>query len=74
MSKGKDEFVDLTVDIQHVTDKAFLASDGSNQVWLPKSQLQVTDKTPFDSLDDISAGSTVELGVAEWIAKEKGLI
>lgn len=59
--------VDLTLILQHETDKAILVSDteDSEPVWLPKSLVEVEPtKNP----------RVVEVTLPEHIAQEKGLI
>ena len=66
---GKQADVELDVKVKAVTDKAILVStDGTNQVWLPKSQ--ITDWSGSDELDS----STTSVFVPEWLAIEKGLV
>lgn len=60
------EFVEVTGEIRHRTDKAILFWDGDKEVWLPLSQIE--DETVLDD------GKTVELLIPEWLAKDKGLI
>lgn len=61
--------VELGVQVRAVTDKAILVStDGSNSVWLPKSQ--ITDWSGSEELDH----RTTSIFLPEWLATEKGLI
>jgi hypothetical protein len=46
------------------TDKAFLFTDGVEEYWLPKSQVEVT----------LVKDKDYEVLVPEWLAKEKELI
>jgi hypothetical protein len=39
MSK-KNELVDITVNLLHETEMAVLVTDGDDEVWLPKSQIE----------------------------------
>ena len=57
----KSDLVDLDVRLIHETDKAWLVSDGQNEVWIPKSMCE------FDQ-----ASGTLTL--REPLALEKGLI
>ena len=47
---------------------AILIHDGTREAWIPKSQIEDPDPS------DLEVGQHVELLMAEWIAKEKGLI
>jgi hypothetical protein len=67
MKKSVD--VELEVRVKAVTNKAILVStDGSNQVWLPKSQ--ISDWSDSEELDH----HTTSIFVPEWLAIEKGLV
>ena len=57
------KLIDLSVEIRHETANAFLVHDGHRDVWLPKSQCEVTETRGV---------STVTL--PEWLAKAKELI
>lgn len=63
------ELCTIEVDIVAVTDEAILIDNGNNEVWLPLSQVFNEDKHEFER-DDVN----IELRVAYWIAKRKGLI
>lgn len=39
----KSSLIDLAVEIRHETANAFLVHDGHRGVWLPKSQIEVTE-------------------------------
>lgn len=64
----RSNIVDLTVIYHHETEKAVLVSDaeGSDKVWLPKSQIEIEG--------DRSRGSIVTITLPEPLATEKGLI
>lgn len=47
---------------------AVLINDGARDAWIPRSQIEDPDHA------DLEVGQHVKLLVAEWIAKEKGLI
>jgi len=47
---------------------AILVGDGINEFWLPKSQLKYEG-----DYDLLKQNDTFEVGVSEWICKEKGL-
>ena len=65
--KSSDQnYIEITVDIKHETDMAYLVSDGDNEHWIPKSQLQ-------DDPEHIS-GTTFTMIIPEWLAQDKGLI
>ena len=57
--------VTLSGEIKHETDSAILFWDGDTQAWLPLSQISKITRYPKGS---------VEIIVAEWIAKIKGFI
>lgn len=37
----KSDLVDISVMVKHETEKAWLVTDGTNDVWLPKSQVEI---------------------------------
>jgi hypothetical protein len=59
-------YVEITVEIKHETEKAYRVTDGENEHWIPKSQLE-------DDPEHIS-GSTYTIIIPEWLAQSKGLI
>lgn len=66
-SGENDRLVDIALDLRHETDKAFLVSSGgSEQVWLPKSQV--------DNSDNVKVNGSGVFVMPEWLAKDKGLI
>jgi hypothetical protein len=61
MKKGNSDLVDISGEVRHETEKAYLFYDGKDQAWMPKSLCQ------WDDLNKI-------MTCPEWIALEKGLI
>lgn len=59
MTKHHD-LVDVSVILKHETDKAWLFSDGTKDVWIPKSQCE------FDGRQTVT--------MPEWLATDKGLV
>ncbi len=57
---GSRELVDLTVEIQGETEKAYRLFDGSKAEWVPKSQCEDNGDGTFT--------------MPRWLAKEKGFI
>jgi len=64
------ETYDFTIDVTAVTGKAICVSDGIEEEWLPKSQVECLTKP----LDHIEQGDQVHIMIQEWLAKKKGLI
>jgi len=60
---SKSDLIDLAVEIRHETANAFLVHDGHRDVWLPKSQCEVTE----------THGPSI-VTLPEWLAKAKELI
>ena len=56
---------DIDVDILRETDDAILVTDGSVEVWLPKSQIVYEGE---------AGDRNVEIILPEWMAEKKGLI
>jgi len=57
--------IEITVEIRHETDSAYLVDDGSTRDWVPKSQVEIVDDNDGDAVIAI---------MPEWLAKEKGFI
>lgn len=55
---------DITVQLVHETEKAWLVDDGSRKEWIPKSAGEM----------DLNKDGTYCLTIPEWLAKERGLI
>lgn len=59
----KSDLIDVSVEIRHDTPNAWLVHDGHRDVWLPKSQVEVTSER----------GPSI-VTLPEWLAKAKELI
>lgn len=68
MSRRNDEKIEVSVTFKHETDRAVLINDGDKDIWLPKSQIEI------EGGEFPEEGEACELLVAEWLAKDKGLI
>ena len=72
MTTGKSNLVTIAVELKHETNEgdpksgAFLIFDGENEVWIPKSQCELTVVK--------GKGTLFDLELPEWLAKDKGLI
>lgn len=60
---SRSDLIDLAVEIRHETAYAWLVHDGHRDVWLPKSQCELTEER----------GSSI-VTLPEWLAKAKELI
>lgn len=58
--------IEFCATVEHETDKSLLVSDGSEKIWLPKSQ--IVRQRPIGSNMDF------EFVIPQWLAKEKGII
>jgi hypothetical protein len=58
--------------IEHETEKAILVAIGSENCWLPKSQVSY-EKNPDGTMKK-NADGTVTITSPEWLLREKGLI
>lgn len=56
----KSELTEIAAKIRHETDKAYLLHDGTNEAWVPKSQVENNNDGTF----------TMPL----WLAQDKGFI
>jgi len=56
--------VEFCAEIKWDTDDAILAYDGANEIWLPKSQIDIR----------VIKHPDVEITLPEWLAKVKGII
>ena len=59
MSSGKSDLIDIACEVRRETERAFLIFDGANEVWLPKTLVEIED------------GAAT---MPEWLALDKGLI
>lgn len=61
------DLVDLSVQLLHETEKAYLVTDSTPEkgVWIPKSQCE---------LEKSSVGGVWTITMPEWLAHDKGLI
>lgn len=65
---GRNEVVDVAVQVHHTTDRAILVSDDGDRakaVWLPLSMVEV---------ETHARTSTAVVTMPEWLALEKKLI
>lgn len=62
----KQELYDITVQVIHETDKAWLVTeDGEKKIWIPKS---------VGEMSEPKVANTCVLTAPEWILKDKGLL
>ena len=59
--------VEFCGEIKHETDMAYLVNDGTNDVWIPKSQVEEMERVKPDADDYIFI-------IPEWLAIEKEII
>jgi hypothetical protein len=52
--------IEISAEMEHESEKAFLLFDGDKRVWVPKSQVKWIGKNLWE--------------MPEWLAKDKGLI
>jgi len=57
---GRSNLVDIAAELRRETDKALLLFDGTQEVWVPKSQVENNDDGTF--------------AMPEWLAFEKGFL
>lgn len=62
---GYSKDVEISCEVKRETDKALLIFDGTNEVWIPKSQIK-------DSCEE--RGRVISIFIPEWLAEEKDLI
>ena len=58
--------IEICLEIKKETKMAFLVSDGDEEVWLPKSQIELDQ--------DGGEGDTVIINMPEWLAMDKRFI
>ena len=68
MSHREAEKVEVSVTFKRETERAVLVHDGDKDVWLPKSQIEI------EGGEWPEEGEACDVLVAEWLAKDKGLI
>jgi len=59
------KLTDIVAELRHETSRAYLIWDGAQQVWLPKSMVEMYDN---------GHAKPKQFTLPEWLAKEKGLI
>lgn len=64
MTSGRSTIIDITGELRHETAAAVMIFDGSKEVWLPKSLVEIAPN------DD---GKTVTVSLPEWLAEKEGL-
>jgi hypothetical protein len=60
----KSDLVDITCKLIHQTERAILINDGTKEVWIAKTHVEVT---PIKD-------RLVEVTMPEWLAHREGLI
>jgi hypothetical protein len=64
-----DEYIELDLEVLHMTADAMYVSDGDMQDWIPRSQVKDGADLGFDII-----GETQTFEIAEWVAKQAGFI
>lgn len=62
------EYIELSVEFVHETEKAVLVDDAGSKVWIPKSLLDGWEDNARER------GDVVEVSVPEWFAEKEGMI
>lgn len=62
--------IQIFLEVLAVADKSLRVSDGATECWLPKSEIEGVGF----KIEDIDRGDEDEFLVAEWLAKNEGLI
>lgn len=57
---GRSDLIDISAELRHETDSAYLIFDGDQEAWVPKSLVEWDGEMTFT--------------MPEWLAKEKELI
>lgn len=58
----QSKLCDITVELLHETNAAWLVDDGDKKVWIPKA------------IGELKKNRTYTLTAPEWILKDKGLV
>lgn len=58
----------FTCEVRHETAAAYLLFEGSQEVWIPKSQMEGEEMSFDGNLEYVT------FGIPEWLALEKGMI
>lgn len=68
MTTDRSNIIDITAELRHETDKAFLVYNGGEKVWLPKSMVEAT------AIASTEYSQLYEFAMPMWLAQDKGLI
>ena len=66
----KNKYYEFSLTVGLIRDKAILFNDGIDEFWIPISQMRY----PGGNISDLTVGQTVTIEIADWIAKQKGLL
>ena len=58
----------FTCEVKNETSEAYLLNDGSQDVWIPKSQIKDEEMSFKGNIEYL------EFGIPEWLALKKGMI
>lgn len=62
--RGDDEFV-FQAEIEHETDNAILITPGGREVWLPRSQIEISDTKPRTDAQEDAKSSLQKKGLSK---------
>jgi hypothetical protein len=68
--KKENEYYEFALTVGLIREKAILFNDGTDEFWIPISQMRY----PAGNISDLAVGQTVTVEIADWIAKQKGLM
>ena len=60
--------IEFCGEVRRETEKAYLVYDGAHETWIPKSQIQ-SERIVSQSVNDDRI-----FEIAEWLAREKGIV
>ena len=60
--------IEFCGEVRRETEKAYLVYDGAHETWIPKSQIK-SERIVSQSVNDDRI-----FEIAEWLAREKGIV
>lgn len=56
------------------TTPGILVSDGDEEFWLPKSEIEIDGISTWSDFETLKFGEEIDVYIPDWLAEDKGLI
>lgn len=63
-----------TLEFRKQTEQGILVSDGDEEFWIPKSQIEIDGISTWTDFETLKRGEKIDVYIPDWLAEQKGLL